>query len=224
MIIHQLFMTLAGILCGSILFGSVLPRAIKNVDVTQLSNDHNPRTANAMKYAGVPVGIACLAGDLLKGALPVNLSIRMGLETGSMFPLIMAAPVFGHAYSLFHRGKGGKGIAVSFGVLAGLLPLYTELLGLLCVLYILNSTLIRINPHTRRTRVTFVVFSLGAAALAAVESISLQLCLGAILLSCIVIHKNSLKQQYRETAGTAFSDAEQAKLQFGGEDAEQAQV
>ena len=109
-------------------------------------------------------------------------------------------------------------------MLAGLLPLYTELLGLLCVLYILNSTLIRINPHTRRTRVTFVVFSLGAAALAAVESISLQLCLGAILLSCIVIHKNSLKQQYRETAGTAFSDAEQAKLQFGGEDAEQAQV
>lgn len=224
MIIHQLFMALTGILCGSILFGSLLPKAVKKVDVTRLSNDHNPGTANAIKYAGVPVGIACLAGDLLKGAVPVNLSIRMGLETGSMFPLIMAAPVFGHAHSLFHHGKGGKGIAVSFGVLIGLLPLGTELLGLLCILYIINSTLVRINPHTRRTRVTFIVFMLGAAALAAVQRISLQLCFGAALLSCVVIHKNSLKQQYLEMVGDVFPDVERAEMQFGGGDAEQAQV
>ena len=101
MIIRELGMTVFGLLCGSILFGRVLPKWIKGIDVTEVSNDHNPGTANAMKYAGVPVGILCLLGDLLKGALPVYVAVGRGLVTDSWFPLIMAAPVLGHAYSLF---------------------------------------------------------------------------------------------------------------------------
>ena len=120
MIIRELGMIVFGLLCGSILFGRALPKWIKGIDVTEVSNDHNPGTANAMKYAGVPVGILCLLGDLLKGALPVYVAVGMGLVTDSWFPLIMAAPVLGHAYSLFYHGNGGKAIAVSFGVLIGL--------------------------------------------------------------------------------------------------------
>ena len=117
MSIRELGMTVFGLLCGSILFGRALPKWIKGIDVTEVSNDHNPGTANAMKYAGVPVGILCLLGDLLKGALPVYVAVGMGLVTDSWFPLIMAAPVLGHAYSLFYHGNGGKAISVSFGVL-----------------------------------------------------------------------------------------------------------
>lgn len=198
MIVHQLFMILTGLLCGSLLFGSFLPKAIKKVDVTELAEDHNPGTANAIKYAGLPVGILCLIGDIFKGAMPVHLAIRMGLETGSLFPLIMAAPVFGHAYSLFHHGKGGKAIAVSFGVLIGLLPLNTELLALLCILYILNSTLIRIRPHTRRTRITFLCFMAGTTVLVLLGRVPVGFGLGVLLLSCVVIRKNSLKQENSE--------------------------
>ena len=93
MSIRELGMTVFGLLCGSILFGRALPKWIKGIDVTEVSNDHNPGTANAMKYAGVPVGILCLLGDLLKGALPVYVAVGMGLVTDSWFPLIMAAPV-----------------------------------------------------------------------------------------------------------------------------------
>ncbi|EKC44419.1 protein containing ABC transporter-like domain protein, partial [human gut metagenome] len=78
MIIRELGMTVFGLLCGSILFGRVLPKWIKGIDVTEVSNDHNPGTANAMKYAGVPVGILCLLGDLLKGALPVYINQLSG--------------------------------------------------------------------------------------------------------------------------------------------------
>ncbi len=194
MIKHQIFMIVAGLLCGSFLFGSFLPRIIKKIDVTELAEDHNPGTANAMKYAGVPVGVLCLIGDILKGALPVHCAIRMGLATGSLFPLIMSAPVFGHAYSLFHHGKGGKAIAVSFGVLIGLLPLNTELLALLCFLYILNSAL-KIRPHTRRTRITFLSFLAGATVLMLAKRLSVEFWLGVILLSGVVIRKNSVKQQ-----------------------------
>lgn len=208
MIMHQLFMILAGLICGSVLFGSLLPRAMKNIDVTELADDHNPGTANAMKYAGVSVGILCLIGDIFKGAVPVHLSIRMGLETGSLFPLIMAAPVFGHAYSLFHRGKGGKAIAVSFGVLIGLLPLNTVLLALLVVLYIVNSTLIRIQPHTRRTRITFLCFMAGATVLMFLGRVPVGFWLGGLLLACVVIRKNSVKQERLEEKAEITEKAE----------------
>ena len=44
MIKHQIFMIVAGLLCGSFLFGSFLPRIIKKIDVTELAEDHNPGT------------------------------------------------------------------------------------------------------------------------------------------------------------------------------------
>lgn len=197
MIIRELWMTVAGWVCGSILFGRALPKWIKGIDVTEVSPDHNPGTANAMKYVGVPIGILCLLGDLLKGALPVYAAVRMGLITGSLFPLVMAAPVLGHAYSLFYHGKGGKAIAVSFGVLIGLAPVRPELLTLLVVLY-LSSSAIQIRPHTRRTRITYICFAVGAAILLTVQRIPLQVFLGTLLISAIVIHKNSVRQELLE--------------------------
>lgn len=197
MIIRELGMTAAGWICGSILFGRALPKWIKGIDVTEVSPDHNPGTANAMKYAGVPIGILCLLGDLLKGAFPVYAAVRMGLITGSLFPLVMAAPVLGHAYSLFYHGKGGKAIAVSFGVLIGLASVRPELLALLVVLY-LSGSAIRIRPHTRRTRITYICFAVGAAILLTVQRIPLQVFVGALLISAIVIHKNSVRQELLE--------------------------
>lgn len=194
----QVLMILLGIICGSVLFGSFLPKILKGIDVTELAEDHNPGTANAVKYAGLPIGLMCLAGDLLKGAIPIHLALRMEMETGSLFPLIMAAPVLGHAYSLFHGGKGGKAIAVSFGVLLGLLPVSTELFGMLCILYISNSTLVRIHPHTRRTRITFLCFAAGTTTLHFLRRLSAELWLGSLLLSGLVIHKNSIRQQRLE--------------------------
>ena len=150
-----------------------------------------------MKYAGVPVGILCLLGDLLKGALPVYVAVGMGLVTDSWFPLIMAAPVLGHAYSLFYHGNGGKAIAVSFGVLLGLAPVQPELL--LIILYLSGSALL-IRPHTKRTRITYICFAVGAEVLLMIQRIPRQVFGGALLISAIVIHKNSIRQEILEEA------------------------
>lgn len=191
-ILHEMGMIVLGILCGSILFSRILPLKLKGVDVTQISEDHNPGTANAMKYAGVPVGILCLMGDIFKGAIPVHIALHMGLMTGSLFPLVMAAPVFGHAYSLFHRGKGGKAIAVSFGVMIGLLPVHTEPLFILCALYLFFSLVVVIRPHTKRTRITFWLLALALITLACLQEVAQGIALGVVLISGIVIRKNSI--------------------------------
>lgn len=209
---HQLIMIAVGVLCGSILFSRYLPRLIKKVDIVEISDDHNPGTANAMKHAGIPVGILCLLGDLFKGVLPIHIALRLGLESGSLFSLIIAAPVLGHAYSLFHRGRGGKAIAVSFGVLIGLLPIHTEPLYALCVIYLFFSLVVRIRPHTRRTRITFLLLALSSLYMVYAHWIPRQICGGMLLLSGIVVHKNSLRQQALEEQCLAGPEEELAAL------------
>lgn len=195
---YQIIMVVVGMLCGSILFGRYLPQLLKKVDIVALSDDHNPGTANAIQYAGIPVGILCLLGDLFKGVLPVHIALRLGLESGCFFSLIMAAPVLGHAYSLFHRGKGGKAIAVSFGVLIGLMPIHTEPIFALCIIYLFFSLVVRIRPHTRRTRITYILLALSSLYMVYAHWIPRQVCVGMLLISCIVVHKNSLRQQILE--------------------------
>lgn len=192
---RQIVMIVIGILCGSILFSQFFPKVLKNVDVVALSDDHNPGTANAMQHAGVPVGLLCLVGDIFKGVIPVHIAMRLGLSNGSLFPLVMAAPVLGHAYSLFHRGRGGKAIAVSFGVLIGLMPIHTEPIFALCITYLFFSLVVRLKPHTRRTRITFLLLGLSSLYMVYARWIPWQICGGMILVSGIVVHKNSMRQQ-----------------------------
>ncbi|MDE7222454.1 MAG: glycerol-3-phosphate acyltransferase [Acetatifactor sp.] len=212
MLKYQLMMIVVGILCGSVLFSQSIPWRLKKVDIMAISDDHNPGTANAMRYAGIPVGILCLIGDLFKGVLPIHIALRMELESGSLFPLIIAAPVLGHAYSLFHRGKGGKAIAVSFGVLIGLMPIHTEPVYALCIIYLFFSLVVRIRPHTRRTRITFLLLALSSLYMVYANWIPWQICGGMLLISGIVVHKNSLRQQTLEERSSAGCEEELAVL------------
>ena len=53
---------------------------------------------------------------MAKGALPVALAYYVfGVSGWGLMP-VMLAPILGHAYSPFLRFKGGKAIAVTFGV------------------------------------------------------------------------------------------------------------
>lgn len=70
--------------------------------------------------------------------------------------LVLAAPVVGHAFPLWHHFKGGKGIATTFGVLMGLLPLWKPLI-LFALIFVFFSVIIQVQPHMYRTVVTYLV-------------------------------------------------------------------
>ena len=78
-----------------------------------------------------------------------------------LFAGVLAAPVFGHAFSIFHKGKGGKGIAVSFGVLLGLLPWWTPVLTL-AGFYIFFSLAVPVKSHLKRSIITFGCFGVAS--------------------------------------------------------------
>lgn len=181
-------LALFGFCFGGILFSYHLPKLLKGVDICKMSADHNPGTSNAFKYAGIPVGSLCLLCDLFKGFFPVFFSLKLLDCTRLWFALVLCAPALGHAIAPLYHDKSGKAIAVTFGVLLGLLP-KSYLVFLLAVLYLLFFAVLGVKPNERCTVLTFGLFSIGAVA-AAFYTRGWSFALGAALLSTIVIAKN----------------------------------
>ena len=173
-----------GFLLGSVMFAYLFPLFIRKVNVIELSDDHNPGTANAMKYADVTVGTLGLIGDIGKGALPVLIAIRWADPSSPLFAAVMAAPVLGHAFSPWLHGKGGKAIATTFGVLLGLLPL-SYIVFVLAALYIFFSVGLIINPIQSRSILTFTLFAVFSSLLLYQKSIPMLA--GCVAISAVVI-------------------------------------
>lgn len=185
---RYLFAAFLAFCLGGVLFSYHLPKLLKNIDIRKESPDHNPGTVNAFRCAGVPVGVLCLLCDLAKGFLPVFFFMRLLDSSRLWFALILCAPVLGHAIAPLYHHRGGKAIAASFGALLGLLP-QSFLAFLLAALYIFFSIVLVINPHERRTVVTFGLFCCLSLA-SALYTGRWSFCLGAALLSITVIVKN----------------------------------
>lgn len=146
-----------GYLSGSVLYARVFARLFGNRDILSQSRDQNPGTANAFMYGGFMCGLCTLVFDLLKGFLPVYLFVKSGgMDCGApAAAMVIAAPVLGHAFPLFHGFRGGKGIAVSFGCLAGLYPELDVLLTL-AFFFIVFSTAVKITPNLHRTAFAYI--------------------------------------------------------------------
>ncbi len=151
-------------LSGSVMYSRILPLVLLKKDICKDGKEQNPGASNVFMTCGVPMGLACLSLDVLKGLLPVVFAKQV-LDTGNiLFALVMLAPVLGHAIAPFHHFQGGKCIAVSFGVTFALLP--EQFAGpILAVLYIALSAL-RIRPHRKRSLLAFLLFGLSAGAIA----------------------------------------------------------
>ena len=142
-----------GYLSGSVLYALVFAKIFQKGDILEQSSDHNPGTANAFMYGGFWCGLFTLLFDVLKGFFPVYLFMRYGnaVEAGPFTTaLAIAAPVIGHTFPIFYGFRGGKGIAVTFGCLAGLVPAL-EAFWVLVFFFIGFSTVLQISPHFYRT-------------------------------------------------------------------------
>jgi 2-dehydropantoate 2-reductase len=105
-------------LIGSVPTGLVLVRLLRGEDIRKYGSG-NIGTVNVFRVAGTPTAVAVLAVDVLKGLAPVLLAVRLGAGPWVVMACGLAA-IVGHNWSVFLGFRGGKGIATSFGVLAGL--------------------------------------------------------------------------------------------------------
>jgi glycerol-3-phosphate acyltransferase PlsY len=111
--VTSLVAAIVGYLLGSIPF-SVLAARRQGRDILQ-EGSGNPGATNALRVIGPYWAVAVLIGDAGKGILAAYLGWKLGGPLGSA--LAGAAAAVGHAYSIYLRGRGGKVVAVSLGVL-----------------------------------------------------------------------------------------------------------
>ncbi|GIW13238.1 MAG: glycerol-3-phosphate acyltransferase 1 [Tepidiforma sp.] len=103
---------LAGYALGMLPFAAWAARA-RGVDIRAVG-DGNPGAANAWKGAGRLAGGAAAVADWAKAAVPVALALRRG-ASGVELAAAAIAPVLGHRTSPLLGGRGGKGLAPTFG-------------------------------------------------------------------------------------------------------------
>lgn len=120
-IVYWPLLLLVAYVLGSIPFAQVLAR-LHGVDL-RVSGTGNVGAGNLTKTVGVGWGLAAGILDGMKGLVPVWLCLRSGLGPGAAGMVGLAA-VVGHNWSIFLRGRSGRGLATAFGVIVGLhLPL-----------------------------------------------------------------------------------------------------
>ena len=83
-----------GFLLGGVMFSRALPKLLTGKDVCALRADKNPGAANVFAVCGVPMGLLCLALDMLKAYLPVSLAAQY-LDTQSVW-FALALPAVDH--------------------------------------------------------------------------------------------------------------------------------
>jgi acyl phosphate:glycerol-3-phosphate acyltransferase len=114
-----IFWTLFAFLCGSVPFSLLVGFWVLKVDVRRYG-DGNPGASNIIRAGGWRVGIPAISLDSIKGAAPVGTAyFLVGIQDWRIVP-IAVAPVAGHAFSPWLRFRGGKAVAVTFGVWTGL--------------------------------------------------------------------------------------------------------
>lgn len=117
---HSLAWILGAYLLGSVPTGLLLGK-LYGIDV-RTAGSGNIGATNLYRTVGRKVGILTLAGDCLKGLLPVLLAWKLGMDEPLQAWIGLAA-FCGHVFSVFLLFKGGKGVATALGVYLALAPL-----------------------------------------------------------------------------------------------------
>jgi glycerol-3-phosphate acyltransferase PlsY len=109
---------LAAYLMGSLSTAIIVCRIMGLPDPrTQGSN--NPGATNVLRIGGKKAAAITLAGDAVKGLIPVLIGQSLNLPIEHLAMVALAA-FFGHLLPVFFGFKGGKGVATAFGGLVAL--------------------------------------------------------------------------------------------------------
>jgi acyl phosphate:glycerol-3-phosphate acyltransferase len=121
-------MDLALALVGAYILGSidfaVIVARMRGVDIRQVGSG-NPGASNVLRTLGRGPAVLVLVGDTLKGVLGAAIGMVGSSVADPMIHWAFAgglAAVIGHCYPIFHRFRGGRGVATGLGVLLFTIP------------------------------------------------------------------------------------------------------
>lgn len=157
-------------LLGSVPFALVIGKGIYGVDVRKQGSG-NIGTTNVFRVLGSRAGALVFAGDLLKGFIPVYISLHLPASLaadystveniGLVAVLAAGAAIAGHTFPLFLKFKGGKGVATGAGTILALMPaLFLITFAVFWVVLLVTRT-VSISSLTAVTALCFEVIVTG---------------------------------------------------------------
>lgn len=118
--------SLTAYLLGSINFAIIITKIYSNKDIRDYGSK-NAGMTNVLRSVGKKAAILTLIGDILKGVMAVIFGYFIfkffNLDCPTYIKYIIGFfALIGHSFPIFHKFKGGKGIAVSAGVSLSVSP------------------------------------------------------------------------------------------------------
>ena len=114
-----MFWVVLAYLVGAIPFGYLFVRLNQGKDIRQVGSG-NIGATNVMRTSGWATGLVTLFLDAAKGYLAVLTTEIMTHQDKRFMALSAGAAVLGHAFPVYLKFKGGKGVATSAGALFAL--------------------------------------------------------------------------------------------------------
>jgi acyl phosphate:glycerol-3-phosphate acyltransferase len=111
----------AAYLLGSIAFGIVVSKLFKLPDPRTIGSG-NPGATNVLRSGKKSAAALTLLGDAFKGWFPVWLVMQPDGGVMWITSAVAIAVFLGHLYPVFHKFKGGKGVATALGVMLAISP------------------------------------------------------------------------------------------------------
>jgi glycerol-3-phosphate acyltransferase PlsY len=108
----------AGYLFGSISTAIIVCKLMGLPD-PRTQGSRNPGATNVARIGGKKAAALTLAGDMLKGLIPVLIAHALQADAIILAGTALAA-FLGHLYPVFFGFQGGKGVATAIGVIFGL--------------------------------------------------------------------------------------------------------
>ena len=181
-----------GLVVLGYLFGSLSPsvflgRAFKGLDVRRHGSG-NAGTTNAFRVLGKRLGVSVFILDILKGVIPVVLARYLSSPLVTVF--VAFACVMGHQYSIFLRGRGGKGVATGAGCAVGMMPIPMAFLIGLFILLVFT---------TRIASIASITCTIALPIMAAVLHQPLEYVIACCLMAVVVLwaHRANFKRLVR---------------------------
>ena len=111
---HYLWL-IFGYLIGSV-SSAIITCHLAGLPDPRTQGSGNPGATNVLRLGGRRIAALTLAGDVIKGIIPVLIAKLYGASLDLQITIGLAT-FLGHLYPVFFHFKGGKGVATAIGVL-----------------------------------------------------------------------------------------------------------
>lgn len=139
-LLYKIIFIIAAYIFGSFPTAYVIHKIKRGDDIRKYGSG-NVGGTNATRTLGVGYGIVTIITDIIKGFIPILVLYFIYPEDFVLLAVISVVVILGHDFPVFISFRGGKGIAVSFGVITGICslpfmnnPIWIEIIPIFAIL------------------------------------------------------------------------------------------